>query len=166
MGAEQFLIGLIAHSTLEGNVDTKASSFLGPRFRRMSCTREKVAVLVQRQCHDTICAIKSFFDSISMMDININVQDSCVDLEEFQNCQDNIIDVTKSTGFTFFGMMKSSTPVDGNIALSLCQLNGPIQRGTGGEGAEFQNSIKDGTIGIFPSVESLHLCVVGSQIIW
>jgi hypothetical protein len=84
----------------------------------------------------------------------------------FQNCQYDIIDVTKSTGLTLLGMMKSSTPIDSNIALSLRQLDGTIQRGTSREGTEFQNPIKDWTIGIFASVESLHLRMVGSQIVW
>mmetsp|Transcript_441 Transcript_441/g.689 ORF Transcript_441/g.689 Transcript_441/m.689 type:complete len:359 (-) Transcript_441:54-1130(-) len=162
---EQIAIGIIAHATLEGSIDGKAGPFLGTRFARMARAGKEIPVLVQTQRHDTIRAIKGFFDTITVMDINVNVEDAGVDFEQFQNGQDNVIDITKTARFGLFGVMQAPTPVDGHVALSLRQLNSAIEGSTGTEGTEFEDAIKDGTIGVLAGIESLHLRVVLAQIV-
>ena len=37
---------------------------------------EEIAISMERYCHDSICAVEGFLDSISMMDIDVNIEDS------------------------------------------------------------------------------------------
>lgn len=98
---------------------------LKPTF---TCSREKVVpVFVKGHSHDTVCEIKSFLDTVSMMYVNVDIQDSGVVsvahkekeyqanresdekhskyrfstmflLEQFQYADDNVIDITKPRG--------------------------------------------------------------------
>ena len=43
-----------------------------------------------------VCKVESFFHAIPMMNININVQDSRVVLQQLQNSQHQVIDITKA----------------------------------------------------------------------
>lgn len=78
-----------------------------------------------KQKHQSIVEL-----SYPMMDINVNVQDEGMDLEQFQNGQDNVVDVTESTSFQLYGMMETTRLISGNIGLLLVELNGPVEQGT------------------------------------
>ena len=52
-------------------------------------------------------------------------------LQEFQDCDNNVIDVTESRGLEFLRMMKSSGPVDGDVALAVVELNRSVHGGSG-----------------------------------
>jgi hypothetical protein len=45
-------------------------------------------------------------------------------LEEFQDCQDNVVDVTESRGLGLFGVVKAASPVDGDVSGLPVQLDG------------------------------------------
>lgn len=69
-------------------------------------TWEKIiSILMKTYSKDTICEEKGFFDSISMMDININVYNSWIIFEEFKCTKHNVINVAKTTGLFFLSMM-------------------------------------------------------------
>lgn len=61
-----------------------------------------------------------------MMDIYIKIQNSRVDLQELKDSDDDIIYITKSTRLRFFGVVQTSTPVDGNICLTIEEQSGRI----------------------------------------
>ncbi len=41
--------------------------------------REILPKLVKRACHDTVSRVERFFDAITVMDVNVNVQHALVD---------------------------------------------------------------------------------------
>ena len=43
-------------------------------------------------------------------------QDSLVVFEQLQDGQDNVIDIAKTRGFGFFGVMESSSPIYSDIS--------------------------------------------------
>jgi hypothetical protein len=67
--------------------------------------------------------------------------------------------------FTFFGVMESSRPIDGDIGLILTQLYGPVHGRAGIVLTKLKESIKDGTVGRISRVESLHTGRVLSSIV-
>jgi len=48
-------------------------------------TWEVVFVFMKWACHDSVRQIKGFFDTVSMMDVNIYVQHSLVHFEQLKN---------------------------------------------------------------------------------
>ena len=42
------------------------------------CTREVFTILVEWYGHNSVCGIERFFHTITVMDVNINVQDTLV----------------------------------------------------------------------------------------
>jgi hypothetical protein len=45
-------------------------------------------------------------------------------LEKFQDCQDDVVDVTESRGLGLFGVVKAASPVDGDVSGLPVQLDG------------------------------------------
>ncbi len=76
---------------------------------------------MKRHWHDSIRQVKGLLDTISMVDIYINVDNSWVDKKKFKYCQNNIVYITKTTGLWFFGMMKPSSKINGNICFPIEQ---------------------------------------------
>ena len=43
---------------------------------KISCSREVLSILVERDSHHTVCGVEGFLDSISVVDVDVNVQHS------------------------------------------------------------------------------------------
>ena len=41
-----------------------------------TCTREEFSVLVETDCHDSVRRVESFFNTITVMDVNVDIHDS------------------------------------------------------------------------------------------
>mmetsp|Transcript_65304 Transcript_65304/g.182658 ORF Transcript_65304/g.182658 Transcript_65304/m.182658 type:complete len:282 (+) Transcript_65304:468-1313(+) len=165
-GNEQlFQIDLIGNPCLQGRIDRISHSFFGSNILYVSRSGKEISIFMQTQGHDPIRGIEGFFHSIPVVDINVHIQYSGMHFQQFQNRQDNIIDVTKPGRLTLFGMMKPPTPVDTNIRLILIELDSPVQTGPGIELCEFKESIKDGTIRRVARVELLQYARELTQII-
>lgn len=52
------------------------STILFSNIIDMSCTREIIFKFMEWASHDSISKVKSFLNTITMMDINIDIQDS------------------------------------------------------------------------------------------
>ncbi|TKC40757.1 hypothetical protein EI555_019403 [Monodon monoceros] len=51
--------------------------------------------------HDSVCGIEGLFHAIAMVNINVNIQHSLVILQQFQDSQDDIIDIDVGAMFSF-----------------------------------------------------------------
>ena len=47
-----------------------------------------------------------------MMYINVYIKNTWIDLQKFEDADNNIVDIAKTTGFRFLRMMIASRPVD------------------------------------------------------
>ena len=72
---------------------------------------------MERHCHDSIGVIKSLFDTVAVVNIDIEVKDSGVDFEQLQNTENDIVYVTKPTGLSLFAMVETTGPVNNNTGL-------------------------------------------------
>ena len=59
--------------------------------------------------------------TISVVDINVNVEHSIEVVQKVKNGQYNVVAVTEATGLILHGVVPSSVPVDGHPRLSLRQ---------------------------------------------
>jgi hypothetical protein len=96
---------------------------------------------------EPVCCVESLFDPISVMDINVNIQDSerkeCMRstgkvrseegdgprmvFQELEDSQDNVIDITEPRGFHLLRMMKTSRPIDGNVGQTMIEFDSAVQ---------------------------------------
>ena len=49
-------------------------------------------------------------------------------LQQFQDCDDDVIDVTESRGLELLGVMQSAGPVYGDVALAVVELYSSVHR--------------------------------------
>lgn len=80
--------------------------------------RKVLSELVETTCHNAVRRVESFLYSISVMAVDIDVQDSWVCSEKFQSSKDDVVDITKSRSLPLFGMVQPSCPVNRNICCS------------------------------------------------
>merc|ERR1719469_621129 len=125
---------------------------------QISGAREVFSIFVERYRHHPICCVKSFFNSISVMNIDIYVQDALVVLEKFENSKHNVVDVTEAGGFRFLGVVKASRPVDSDVRGLLVQLDRAGHGTACGQLAELVESVKHRTV--LAHVETLELFAV------
>lgn len=76
---------------------------------------------METQSHNPVWQIKGLFHSISMMNIDINVNHSGINKQQLKYGKYNIIDITKPTRLWFFCMMQTPTKINRHICLSIQQ---------------------------------------------
>lgn len=66
--------------------------------------------------HDPVRVVEGLFDSITVVDVDVEVQDAGVHAEEFEYADDDIVDVAEPTGLSFLGVVVAAGPVYDDIA--------------------------------------------------
>jgi len=74
---------------------------------------------MKRARHDPISQVECLLNSIPMMNININVQNSLKSLQQLENSQHTIVYIAKTRCFGLFCVMQTSRPVDSVLVLAL-----------------------------------------------
>ncbi len=69
---------LIRHPISEGYVDSISLPPLHPNIPDIPSTREELSKPMERRGHNSISRVEGFFDTITMVDIHIYVEDSGV----------------------------------------------------------------------------------------
>jgi len=110
---------------------------------------------MKRDRHDPIRSIKSLFDPITVMDINIDVQHTMMMLEQLQNSQDTIIHITKPRGLALLRVMQPPRPINHDIRILLIKQRRPSNRSTRIQLAELEKPIKNRAI--LPDIKALEL---------
>lgn len=62
----------------------------------MASSGEIIFELVKRAGHNPVCQIKGLLNSVSMMNININVKYSLIGFEKLENPQHTVVNIAKS----------------------------------------------------------------------
>lgn len=73
---------------------------------------------MEANCHDSVGMVEGFFDSVSVMDVDVEVKHAWVDLQQLQDAEDYIVDVAETASLCFFGVVETAHPVDCYIALA------------------------------------------------
>lgn len=87
----------------------------------MASAREVILELMEGASHDPIGEIEGLLNTITMVDIDINIQHSLVGLKQLQNGKHAVVDIAKPRSLRLLGMMQSSRPVDAIREFSLPQ---------------------------------------------
>lgn len=85
-GLEQVEESVIINATVERDIESIVLAFPVANILQISSSREEVSISVERDCHDSVSAVESFFDTISMVDIDIDIEYTVMVLEQLQYC--------------------------------------------------------------------------------
>ena len=81
-----------------------------------------------------------------MVAVDVDVENSGVGSEEFEDSKDDIVDITKPRGFAAFGVVQTSGPVYSDIRCPRSELLSGVDATTSGDGAKFENAFKRGVV--------------------
>lgn len=87
------LVRDIVDTIPEGEVDRIIFALANTDVAELASAGEVLAVLVEGNGHDAICGVKRFFDTITMVNINVDVKHSLFEAQKFENSQDDICDL-------------------------------------------------------------------------
>lgn len=109
---EDHLKGLIIESLIEWEVDGVVRAWIFADIIDMSCSREVVLEFVEGAGHDSVGQVERFFNSVAVVDVDVDVQHALVGLQQLQNGQHAIIDIAKPWCFWLLGVMQAARPID------------------------------------------------------
>lgn len=78
---------------------------------------------MKRNSHDAVGGEKRLLHAIAVMDVNIDVEDASMIFQEFENGENNVVDVAETTGFALLGVMQATRPIDGNVSSAVIEFN-------------------------------------------
>jgi hypothetical protein len=115
---EDALECLVRDAVSEGNIQSISVSIPTSFILLGAGSREVLSVFVEAARHNPIGSVEGLFDTISVMTINVDVEYAGVRSKEFQDGENDIIDIAESRGFPFLCVMESAGPVDRYIVRS------------------------------------------------
>ena len=76
---------------------------------------------MKADCHDPVGGVKGFFHSVSVMHVDVDVEDSVVVLEQLQDRYDDVVNKAEPTCLGLFGVMQSTCPVYAHVCHPVVQ---------------------------------------------
>ena len=81
-GLENALVGNVVDTITEGEVDRVVLALSNADVAKLTGTGEVLAVLVERNSHDTVSCVEGFFNTIAVVNINVNIENSLLEAEK------------------------------------------------------------------------------------
>lgn len=81
-----------------------------------------------------------------MVNVDVDVEDAVVILEQLEDCKDNVVDVAEAGCLAPLGVVQPAGPVDGDVGVSMVQLDGAPYRSSGRYLAVLEEAVKDRTV--------------------
>lgn len=73
---------------------------------------------METDSHDSVGVIECLFNSIPVVNVDVEVENAWVDFEELDDADDDVIDVAEAASLSFTCMVKTAHPVDSNVSFS------------------------------------------------
>lgn len=75
-GFEYVFVRPVVNAVAEGEIDGVVFALADTDIAELSGTGEILAVFVERDGHDSVCGVESFFNAVTMVDVDVDVQDT------------------------------------------------------------------------------------------
>ena len=89
-GLEDALVRSVVDAVTEGKVDRVMFALTNANVAEFTGSREELAIFVKGNGHDTVGSVESFLDAITMVNIDINVENALIIAKEFQDSKYDI----------------------------------------------------------------------------
>lgn len=116
---------------------------------------------MERHGHDAVSQVEGLLDAVAVVHVYINVQDARMVLEQLQDSNDNVVDVTEAGRLELLGVVQAAGPVDGDVTAVLVQLHGAVQRRARVHGTKVVQALEHRTI--LAHVEVVQVLAVRGQ---
>mmetsp|Transcript_5354 Transcript_5354/g.15736 ORF Transcript_5354/g.15736 Transcript_5354/m.15736 type:complete len:478 (+) Transcript_5354:47-1480(+) len=156
-GLEDLIVRVVIHAFPQRTVHRVVLPRPHADILEVSGAREEVAVFVEGNCHHSVREVKSLLHAISVVDVNVDVEDSRMVLEELQARDDNVVDVAEPTRFALLGMVQTPAPIDGNVASPGIQLARAVNGCPRVHAAKLVQAVEDRAVRVLTNIELLHL---------
>jgi hypothetical protein len=87
---ENRLVCCIVNAISEWEIDSIVLARANADVAKLTSTREVFAVLVERHGHNSIGGIERFLNTITVVDVNVDVQNPLLEPEELNDAEDDI----------------------------------------------------------------------------
>ena len=87
---EDALVAVVVDAVAEREVNGVVLSVAHADIPKFAGAREVLSVLVERDCHDAVGAVEGFFDTITVVHINVDVEHARVETEELDDAEDDV----------------------------------------------------------------------------
>ena len=114
-GDEDSLVAGVVDAVTEGEVEAVVFAAPGSDIPEVSCAGEILPVLVEADRHHSVRGVERLLHSISVVDVDINVENPLVVFQQLQDGQDNVVDVAEAGSLALLGVMQTSGPIDGDV---------------------------------------------------
>jgi len=121
--------------------------------------RKEVSEPVERHCHDAVSAIECFLNTISMMNVDVDVQHSVVVLQQLKNGENDVVYIAETTCLHLFCMVETASPVDANVSALMIKLDCSVEGTTSRDLGELKETWKAGAV-VFTDVKAVGLLLI------
>ena len=112
---EHTLERFICYAIFQRYIHCISLPFASPLVVLCSGSREVFAELVKAACHDTIGGVERFFDTVTVVAVDVDIQYARKGAQKFQNAEDDVVDITETGCFALLGVMESSSPINSDV---------------------------------------------------
>jgi len=104
--------GIVIETVFQRDVDGVTHPLSTPSVFLCPSTREILPEFMEATSHDTICRVECFLDTVSVVTVDVDVQDPWVGSQEFENSEDDVINIAKARRVPLLSVMKATCPID------------------------------------------------------
>ena len=145
--SEELDVGHIGHAWFEGHVHCVVFAVVLADGVERACPREEVFVeFVETHRHNPVGVVEGLLHPVPVVDVNVEVEDSGVDLQQLQDAQDDVVHVAETTCFCFFAVVEASRPVNHDVALACDNQVGCVDAASGRQFAEIEEPFEAGAV--------------------
>lgn len=87
---EDALVRKIIDAVTQREVDSIVLSLADSNIAQFTGTGEIFSIFVKRDRHHAVRSVESLLDTVTVMNINVNVQDTLPESQKFQDSKDNV----------------------------------------------------------------------------
>jgi hypothetical protein len=135
-------ICLVGNTVSEGEVDGVILATANTNVAKFASTRKVLSVFVERNGHDTVGSVKGLFNTVSVVNVNVDVENTLLIPEQLDDSEDDVIDIAESTGLALFRVMQTTSPVYSDVAFPSVQASGALHGTASADTAKLKKAIK------------------------
>jgi hypothetical protein len=83
-------VGLVCDAVAQREIDRVVLAAANTNIAQFAGTGKVLAVLVEGNGHDSVGRVKGFLDTIAMVDVDVNVQDTLLVSQEFDDAENDV----------------------------------------------------------------------------
>jgi hypothetical protein len=162
-GLEERAVAIVVHAVLErrvdGVVEALAVAFVAP----VAGAGEILAEFVQGQRHHAVARVESLLDSVTVVNVDVDVEHALVRLEQLEDAQHAVVDVAEAARLVLLRVVQTAGPVHAYVCITSIQASSATDGTAGRYLAELEETVVDGAV--VAHVEALQLAQVLVQVV-